>query len=307
MGGKTAAALALLALVAAGCGGSGKPHFRSATGWHLLSGPNELAAANLQFAAADRSMSSPPSRTVASLPRNGIVIWAMVSHSGQASPGWSTPLPLRLRETVPSNPFEGFRCAPAVATDKCYAASGSIRHLQAWNGAYALDLYVFFGTDHPATGSVAAANDELARLQLPREGSTTTPPPVCVPPNGGGAYDARLSPSSGPPRSTVTVSGPLGVLTEDGTYGGQMARGVHAYWNLNFHRWWSALESTPLAARAGSPVKLLARENVARRCTYRLRVRVPSVQPGRYPIVVLSGTGKSQSSFPPVTFRVTAR
>jgi len=53
-------------------------------------------------------------------------------------------------------------------------------------------------------------------------------------------------------------------------------------------------------------VKLLGRQNVARRCRYRLRVTVPSVPQGRYPIVVLSGTGKSQSSFAPVSFRVTA-
>jgi hypothetical protein len=35
-------------------------------------------------------------------------------------------------------------------------------------------------------------------------------------------------------------------------------------------------------------------------------VTTPSVPPGRYPIEVLSGSGKSRSSFAPVIFRVTA-
>ena len=103
----------------------------------------------------------------------------------------------------------------------------------------------------------------------------------------------------------MTVSGPLGVVGEDGTYGGQTAKAVHAYWNLDFHKWWSVLGATPLAATEGSPVELLGTQDVARRCRYRLQVTVPAVQPGRYPIEVLAGTGKSQSSFAPVTFRVT--
>jgi hypothetical protein len=297
--------LLAVAAVVAGCGGSAKPRFESATGWQLLSGHGELAAANLPFAPADRSTASPPSRTVATLPRDGVVIWAMVSHPGQPPRGWATPLPLRLRETVPSNPFEGFRCAPAVTTDSCDSASGSVRHLQAWSGPYEADLYVFFGTDHPAAASVAAANAELARLQLPQERPTTTAPPVCPVPTGAGAFFTRLSRSAGPPGSTMTVSGALGVLAEDGTYGGQTATAVHAYWNLDFHKWWSVLGPTPLPATAGSPVKPLGRQDVARRCRYRLRVTVPSVPPGRYPIEVLAGTGKSQSSFAPVTFEVT--
>lgn len=107
------AMLALLAVLAAGCGGTAKPHFRSATGWHLLSGQNELAAANVQFAAPDRSMSS---------------------HQNRQPP--STPLPLRLSEALPVGPFEGFRCAPAVRISRCYAASGSVRRLVADAGSY---------------------------------------------------------------------------------------------------------------------------------------------------------------------------
>src|SRR5690349_17685229 len=103
---RRAAVLALVPLVASGCGGAAKPRFQAANGWHLLSRQAELAAANVPFAVADRSLASPPSRTVATLPRNGVVIWATFSRSGKLPPR-STPLPLRLAEAMRSNPFEG--------------------------------------------------------------------------------------------------------------------------------------------------------------------------------------------------------
>lgn len=298
------AMLALLAVLAAGCGGTAKPHFRSATGWHLLSGQNELAAANVQFAAPDRSMSSPPSRTVATLPRDGIVIWAMVSHQNRQPP--STPLPLRLSEALPVGPFEGFRCAPAVRISRCYAASGSVRRLVADAGSYYIDLFVYFGTDRPAVGSVAAANAELARLRLPHVQSKG-PGRVCPARAGRDAYDTTLSRSSGPRGSVVTLSGHLPVTGEDGSYGGQTAQRVEVYWNLDFGKWFSALTGSPSPSIAGSPVRLLGRQGVAGSCRYEVRARVPAVRPGKYPIEVLYGTGKSDASFAPVTFRVTAR
>jgi hypothetical protein len=238
---------------------------------------------------------------VATLPRRGVVIWAMVSRSDGRG---STPLPLRLGEAVPSNPFEGFRCAPAVSESHCYGASGSIRHLEARAGRYFVDLYVFFGTDRPATASVEAANAELARLRFPYEQPRAASAPACPTRTGKGTYATRLKPSVGPAGSTVTVSGPLGVIGEDGTYSGQTASDVEAYWNLDFHKWWSALGPSPLASVSGSPVELLGEQAVARRCRYELRVTIPSVPRGRYPIEVLSGTGKTRASFGPVSFRV---
>jgi hypothetical protein len=301
---KTTVLLILLALPAAGCGGSGKPRFQPAAGWQLLSGTNELAATNVPFAAADRSMASPPSRTVATLPRSGIVVWAMVSRS--AGPG-STPLPLRLTEMLPSNPFEGFRCAPAVSESHCYARSGSIRQLRAQIGRYYVDLYVFFGTDRPAPASVAAANAELARLRFPYAGSAAGAVPACPVPTGSESYRTTLIPATGPAGTTVTVSGRLGLIGENGTYYGQTATNVEAYWNLDFRKWWSALGASPLSSVRGSPVKLLGRQDVAKRCGYRVRITIPRARPGRYPIEVLSGKGKSGGSFAPADFRVTGR
>jgi hypothetical protein len=161
--------LALLAVsftiaAVAGCGGgSGAPRFESAAAWHLLSGNGELAAANVPFAGRDRTLASPPARTVATLPRDGVVIWAMVSHAGKGAQG---PLPLRLSRSVRSNPFEGFRCAPAVSVERCYAASGSVRRLHGRMAHYDVDLYVFLGTDRPSPAQIAAVDAELARLRV---------------------------------------------------------------------------------------------------------------------------------------------
>jgi hypothetical protein len=298
------AAVAFMALLA-GCGGAAKPSFQAASGWHLLSNHGELAAANVPFAAADRSAASPPSRTVATLPRDGVMIWAMFSRPGGKLPARSAPLPLRLTEAMPSNPFEGFRCAPAVPESRCYAASGSVRRLGARVGPYYLDLYVFFGTDHPAVDSVAAADAELARLRIPHARSAVSTAPVCPALSGKDAYRTTVSPSAGPPGSTVTVSGPLGVVDESGTYGGQTATHVDAYWNLDFARWWSALTGSPSRSVEGPPVRHLARQEVAKRCGYRLRLRIPLVAPGTYPIEVLYGDSKGRASLAPVEFRVT--
>jgi len=148
----------------AGCGGGGgRPRFEPKAEWHLLSGNGELAAANVPFAEPDRSVASPPSRTVATLPRRGIVIWAMVSRAGKDP---LRPLPLRMAGGVRSNPFEGFGCAPAVQALRCYAASGSVRRLHGRMAGYDVELYVFLGTDRPSPAQVAAVDDELARLRV---------------------------------------------------------------------------------------------------------------------------------------------
>jgi hypothetical protein len=156
--------LAVVALVAvtAGCGGGGKPRFEHAADWHLLSGKGELAAANVPFAKADRSLASPPSRTVETLPRQGVVIWALVSRAGKGS---RRALPLHLSEAVRTNPFEGFRCAPAVPSSRCFSASGSVRRLAGRLAGYDIDLYVFLGTDRPSSAQISAVDAELARLR----------------------------------------------------------------------------------------------------------------------------------------------
>jgi ABC-type amino acid transport substrate-binding protein len=156
------AAAALVAAVA-GCGGGSAPRFERAADWHLLSAHGELAAANVPFARADRSLASPPSRTVDTLPRRGVVIFALVSRNGS---GPRSPLPLRLGEAARSNPFEGFRCAPAVPLSRCFAASGSVRRLAGRLDGYDVDLWVFLGTDRPGSAQIEAVDTELPRLRV---------------------------------------------------------------------------------------------------------------------------------------------
>jgi hypothetical protein len=167
---RTAVAPVLLVALAAGCGSAHPvppatnvqgPGFHSAAGWHVLGyglsqPPNapDASAANVPFARADRSQSA-PTRTEASLPRRGILIWA------QLQPRWpqvDRRFPVRkpiLRDAVPTSGMEGF--GPA----------GTIRRLEARTAGYDVDVLIFFGAKHPSAAVVAATNRELRRLFFP--------------------------------------------------------------------------------------------------------------------------------------------
>jgi hypothetical protein len=156
-----AGAAAVSALV--GCGGSSQsPAFQRANGWHVLVEPGQIvSAANVPFAAADRSQSA-PTHTVAALPHHGIVIWVQWQRRGKfpaQDRQYRRELPpLRVHDMAPVEP-EGFACPQAssgCSTRANLAASKS------WDVA----VWVFFGTVEPSRGMVAAANRELARLQF---------------------------------------------------------------------------------------------------------------------------------------------
>jgi hypothetical protein len=82
---------------------------------------------------------------------------------------------------------------------------------------------------------------------------------------------------------------------------------VTAYWDLDFGKWWSALTGSPKPAIAGARIRLLDRQGVSAQCTHRFEIRIPVVRPGKFPIEVLYGGGKSDASSGPVAFRVTTR
>jgi hypothetical protein len=161
MASKVIAAFALVGLVA-GCG-RGSPRFQSGAGWHHLARDGELVAADVPLAAADRSLASPPSRTVATLPRHGIVIWALVMRRHRVFDAKFPPEPLRVDKAVATNPPEGFFCPPA-ARARCFEAGGAIRRMQARLSGWDIGLTIFFGTDHPSQSQIVAANAELGRL-----------------------------------------------------------------------------------------------------------------------------------------------
>lgn len=146
-------------------------------------------------------------------------------------------------------------------------------------------------------------------LQPPPSSSTTSP--KCPVPKGEGVFNTHLSNSSGPAGSTVTVSGTLPVVSEDGNDVGQNSTAVVVYWNLDFDHWPSISSPSPMTAVSGTPVQQLGTQNVANSCTYQVQVTIPSVPAGAYPIEVLyegpdpSG-GWSGASFGPVNYQVTA-
>jgi hypothetical protein len=167
---------------------------------------------------------------------------------------------------------------------------------------------VLLGLAILAAGSFAAVN--AFQSGSPKASAR---PAKCPAQTGTGAYDTTLRPSSGMSGSTVAVSGPLPVMRENGTYGGQTSTEVDVYWNLNFDKWWSVLGNSPspLASVTGTPVKLLGKQAVARLCTYQVQVEIPAVPPGAYPIEVLyqgpASGGPSFASFAPTKFQVTSR
>ncbi len=146
------------------------PRFRSAPGWHVLQNPRlapalapAAAAADFPLAKADLQPGTPvPSHTVASLPRNGVVIWAQFvprrrsARSNKYYPP-TTP-PLRLSESVRlSGVPEGFTCPRTCA----------IRSLEASASGYDISVWIFFGTAHSTAAARSAADRELSTISLP--------------------------------------------------------------------------------------------------------------------------------------------
>jgi hypothetical protein len=169
---RSAGLIVAVAVLTTGCGGTQAvrpaasvrgPGFSAAAGWHTLGfglsqPPNapDASAANVRFARADRSQSA-PTRTVATLPRRGIVIWAQLQARWTAV---DNRFPVRrpaLREAVPIVGMEGFGLP----------AAGSVRRLEARTAGYDVDVSVFFGAKHPSAAEMDAANRELARLFFP--------------------------------------------------------------------------------------------------------------------------------------------
>jgi hypothetical protein len=156
--------LGFLAVLAVGCGGTEQtPHFQVADGWHVIVEPGQIvSAANIPFAAADRSESA-PTRTVASLPPRGIVIsvqWLRRRRLRAEDRQYPrSSLPLRVQSMARTQP-EGFTCPPSSGNG-C-----ATRALQAASKRWDVAVWVFFGTAHPSMATVAAAGHELAHLRF---------------------------------------------------------------------------------------------------------------------------------------------
>jgi hypothetical protein len=117
------------------------------------------------FVPADRRESA-PTRTEASLPRRGVLIWmewARRRNSPSAEKLYRRRSPpLKVDEAAHTSDPEGMACPPAAQSD-CF---GAVRHLTARESGRDFDLWIFFGSGKPSSAEVAAANAELARLRF---------------------------------------------------------------------------------------------------------------------------------------------
>jgi hypothetical protein len=141
-----------------------EPGFTPIPGWHVLpvgsmTGPigRSESAANVRFSKGDVG-SSAPVKTVAALPKRGVLIWAQFQATGRPTTDRGFPLrrlPLRLNE------------ASVSATPEMFASPGKVLHLDARARGYDIFIYIFFGSPKPSAATRAAANAQLAKLYLP--------------------------------------------------------------------------------------------------------------------------------------------
>lgn len=101
----------------------------------------------------DESLGFPPSRTLAALPPDGIVVLARLDQYGRTNAPAGRP-PFRLSDFVEGS-FEGL------------GPENSPRQLGVHVDDYDLQLWAFFGRAHPTAEQLARAQEELDRLQLP--------------------------------------------------------------------------------------------------------------------------------------------
>lgn len=145
---KVVATLALVGILAAGCGGSGTPHFQSASGWHVGSTQHDGWASTVSF--RDCPSCVPPHRTIAALPPGGIVIQLQSFSERQSRTVGSWPPRIRARDVKPG--FEGV--PPRYG----------FWERQLSNGRVVRTVFVWFGRAHPTPRQLANANAELGRF-----------------------------------------------------------------------------------------------------------------------------------------------
>jgi Tol biopolymer transport system component len=149
-------------------------------------------------------------------------------------------------------------------------------------GSDAVLVRVYFGTPTPGSELIAAAQHELDTLELP---------PVCPVP-AKGPSGASISATSGSPAMSVTISGPVPLQHEDGSYARRPGRFV-AWWNADPSDWEhlaSFSSATPSPAISGSDLIRIG-EDGANECDFSISFMVPDVPPGDYPIVVIHESG----------------
>ena len=118
----------------------------------------------------------------------------------------------------------------------------------------------------------------------------------------------RLAPATGPPGTTVTLTGALPPWGGQSEVSRPAARVLEVWWNLSPSIW--------LTVRGGEPAPPTAHPGPAQRelraavprataCAYQLVFRVPHVAAGEYPVDLLYRTAAGAANLPAVAFTVT--
>jgi hypothetical protein len=159
-----------------------------------------------------------------------------------------------------------------------------------------------FGSGHQsAAPSTVGAPPAPSTLATYAGHAKTCPKPT--------SYVPELSPAQGSAGTRAVISGTLPLYGENGELDGFPTTQLVGWWNLKYADRFHAAEKPPkLVPDQPGPVFriLVVSVPTPNPCTYRVVFRVPSAAEGTYPIDILDRSGRSISSFPPITFTITA-
>ena len=136
---------------------AGQPSFAPAPGWYAVTAgahPPSPPCAMVATVRIREPACAFPHRTVAALPRSGILVWALSYGSSPNLHYEPMQLPLRLAGTPLQHCFEGLDCR--------YGFQQILARVR----ARALWVFVVYGRTRPASAQRAAAARAVARLAL---------------------------------------------------------------------------------------------------------------------------------------------
>jgi hypothetical protein len=212
------------------------PYFYpDAEGWYLHHSPASPAgngmiawASTVPFEPDDLSPQAPaiPTVTLTKMPPGSVVIVAqVVAHGGEVTIPWpkGSEEPLRLSDADIRGPVAEEPSVPMTVYD-LETSYVSVR--------------TYFAGDSPSGSLISQSQSELDTLQLPPAC------PVPASPDDAHWYQFGLSETSGPPGTSVDVTGYLGFDLPDGTYEHDPTT-IELWWDADPDAWPSLLSDNP--------------------------------------------------------------
>ncbi|MGI8519842.1 MAG: hypothetical protein ACR2MC_04445 [Actinomycetota bacterium] len=228
------------------------------------------------------------------LPSDGAFLW-LYEIPGLSAP--QRPTHFELDESSLAS-YEGSGCVSTYRID--FSDTGRVFSVHAAFGGQA------------GQGLRQQVLDSLNSLELSERASEASPTPPDCPPIGEDGYRIELSESSGARGSTIEVTGPTPIYTEDGSYRAPDGE-IHLWWNADPEAWESLLPGgdEPVPDKPGE-VLLVGTGQLAGTCTFRTSFTVPDVPPGDYTIVSVNlvnpehreNFGAALFGWPAATFEV---